>query len=255
MFHSFFDYDHSARFHMFSTAHWVSLSICMILVVLLFVFKSFIRKKTSLKIVIRWSIAIILIISEVTLELWYLVQGVWDMKHHLPLELCSITLLLAIVMLLTRNQLLYQIVFFAGIAGAVQALLTPNLDYAYPHFRFNQFFIAHIAIIIAALYMTWIEEYKPTWKSVGIAMMVLNILALIVGVINYFVGSNYMFLMHKPSTASILDLLGPHPYYLLAEELIALLTFVMLHLTFFVIPDLFKQQYPTTTSRNNKSHG
>ncbi|HEY2494796.1 MAG TPA: TIGR02206 family membrane protein [Paenibacillus sp.] len=254
MFRSFFDYDHSARFQVFSTSHWISLSVFMILVVLLFVFKRFIKKKSRVKTIIRWSIAVILIMSEITLELWYLVQERWDMKHTLPLELCSITLLLAIVMLLTRNRLLYQIVFFAGIAGAVQALLTPNLIYAYPHFRFNQFFVAHIAIIISALYMTWIEEYKPTWKSIGMAMIVLNILALLVGVINYCIGSNYMFLMHKPSTSSILDLLGPYPYYLIAEELIALFTFIMLHLAFFVIPDLFKQ-YSTRTSRNHKLNG
>ncbi|MGF7046739.1 putative integral membrane protein (TIGR02206 family) [Paenibacillus sp. DS2015] len=255
MFHSFFDYGHTARFQMFSMVHWFVVSIFITLLVLLFVSKRFIKRSPRVKAVIRWSIVIILIMSEVTLNLWYLGQGIWNMKNSLPLELCSISLLLAIAMLLTRNRLLYQIVFFAGIAGAVQALLTPSLDYSYPHFRFIQFFVAHIAIIVAALYMTWIENYKPTWKSIGITMIALNILALLVGVINYFTGSNYMFLMHKPSSSSILDLLGPHPYYLIAEELIALLTFVILHLAFFVIPDLFKKESSTTTVGNHELRG
>ena len=32
---------------------------------------------------------------------------------------------------------------------------------------------------------------------------------------NRLLGSNYMFTMHKPASASLLDILGPYPWYLL----------------------------------------
>ncbi|MNC26259.1 Integral membrane protein [compost metagenome] len=45
-----------------------------------------------------------------------------------------------------------------------------------------------------------------------------------------------MFLQHKPDTPSLLDLLGPYPYYLLVEEGIALFMFVVMYALFFIIP-------------------
>ncbi|GGG02683.1 hypothetical protein GCM10010913_25520 [Paenibacillus aceti] len=137
--------------------------------------------------------------------------------------------------------MLYPFLFFAGIAGALQALLTPNLVYGFPHFRFFHFFIAHGAIVLASLYMTWIEGYRPNWKSIVWAMLLLNIFAGAVGVVDYLIGANYMFLTHKPDTTSLLDLLGPYPYYLLVEEGIALFMFIMMYVIFFLIPDKIRR--------------
>ncbi|OAB46104.1 TIGR02206 family membrane protein [Paenibacillus glacialis] len=249
MISSFFDYHSPYIFHAYSIAHLIQIAILIILSFLMFKLRFAIQRNASAKRTIRYVIIGILIMSEISLNLWYVSQGVWSIQTSLPLELCSITLLLAIMMLLTKSRLLYSIVFFAGITGALQAVLTPSLDYTYPHFRFLQFFIAHIGIILSALYMSWIENYRPTWKSIGIALIFLNVLAIIVGFINYVIGSNYMFLMHKPLTPSILDWLGPHPYYLLSEQGIALLFFTLLHLLFFVLPSWWKQYSLKNTSK------
>jgi len=135
-------------------------------------------------------------------------------------------------MLLFNNRFIFQIVYFIGIGGAIQALLTPVLYYGYPHFRFFEFFIAHIAIILSALYMTWIEGFRPTLKSVALAMGFLNVLLVIVLPLNRMIGANYMFLAHKPDTTSLLDVLGPYPWYLLAMEAFALLFFLVLYLPY-----------------------
>jgi hypothetical integral membrane protein (TIGR02206 family) len=152
-----------------------------------------------------------------------------------------LTLFLSIAILLTDERRLYPLVYFAGIGGALQAILTPNLGYPFPHFRFFHFFVVHIAIILTALYMTWVRGYRPTWKSIAWTMVFLNVSAFVVGLVNLAVGSNYMFLMRKPDTASLLDLLGPHPVYILVEELIALALFILMYIAFFVIPDRLKR--------------
>lgn len=223
-------------FVLFSSSHLLALLVLVIASWLLYAFRHKLQKSARTKIIMRYALILLLTGSEAVLDIWNVAEGTWSLQYTLPLELCSLTLLLSIVMLLTRSRLLYGILFFAGIGGALQALITPNLGYAFPHIRFYQFFAAHILIVLASLYMTWIENYRPTWKSIGLTMVFLNIAALIVGIIDYILGSNYMFLMHKPSTASILDFLGPYPVYLLSEEGIALLIFTIMQLLFFVLP-------------------
>lgn len=237
---SVFSSGQAPEFIFFSPSHliWIGLPIVMILG--LYAGRKRIRSRKALRLGVRFGLLGFLLISEATLNVWYWTQGAWNVRHTLPLELCSITLLLSIIMLWSRSRWLYEVLFFAGIGGALQAILTPNLAYGYPHFRFFQFFIAHSLIILAPLYMTWIEQYRPTWKSIGKTMLFLNGLALIIGLLNYVIGANYMFLLRKPDTPSILDMLGPYPYYLLAEEGIALLIFIVMYGVFFALTDRIK---------------
>ncbi|GAB6988299.1 YwaF family protein [Paenibacillus pini] len=229
-------------FVLFSTPHLVFLLALLLVSVFMLTFKSIIQHSSIAKRTLRYTIIGILMLSEIGLDGWNILNGSWSIRYTLPLELCSISLLLSIVMMITRNHILYQILFFAGIGGALQALITPNIGYGYPHFRFLQFFIAHIFIVLASLYMTWIEGYRPTWKSIGLTMIFLNILAVIIGTADYLLGSNYMFLMSKPDTPSILDFLGPYPYYLFVEELLAGFIFVLMYLLFFVIPSQLRRK-------------
>lgn len=237
----FFRVEAAPDFAVYSPSHWVVLGLLLLLIVALFACRGRIRSSVLAVKVIRYGLLGVLVLTEIALNLWYVLAGQWDIKDTLPLELCSVSLLLSIVMLLTGSRRLYQILVFAGIGGALQAWLTPSLDFGYPHFRFFHFFIAHGAIILASLYMTWIEQYRPTWRSIGWAMLFLNVLALAVGTLNVAIDANYMFLRSKPSTPSILDLFGPYPYYLLAEEIIALTMFIMMYALFFWIPEWLRR--------------
>lgn len=197
--------------------------------VLLFLFRDKLKKGKS---VIRYTLAIFLLISELSLYVWYVYTGVWNPIDSLPFQLCSISLFLSIIMLLTRNYLLFEITYFLGIGGALQAMLTPELAYDFPHYRYFHFFLAHIAIILASLYMIWYENCRPTFKSVWKAFTALNVIAFIVFFVNIVTGGNYMFLAHKPINPSLIDLLGPYPWYILSLEVVALMMFFILYLPF-----------------------
>lgn len=239
---SFFSSSVSEPFSAFSAAHLSALGLFGVAAILMFIFRDAIRSRPKLTQALRFILLAALLAAEVSLHIWYIASNVWNAQYTLPLELCSLMLLAAIVMLITRSRFLAGLVFFAGIGGALQALLTPNLAYAYPHFRFVQFFVAHAAIILSALYMIWIERFRPTWRTVWTALLSLNIIALTVYLLDWLLDANYMFLRRKPDTPSILDMFGDYPLYILAEELLALFTFTTLYILFFVIPDALRRK-------------
>lgn len=234
---SFFDRHRTEDFIMFSPSHWAALSIITLSCLLLYGLRFEIRTDSRLRQGVRLLLIIVLVFSETGLQLWYVTQNIWKSSSSLPFELCGITLLLSIVMLITRSRKMYSFLYFAGIGGAFIALLTPNLVYPFPHFRFLLFFTAHGAIILASLYMTWIEGFRPSWKSLFFTMLCLNIVAACIWIANYILGSNYMFLSRKPSTYSVLDYFGPYPFYLLVEELFAFTVFLLMYLIFFWLPE------------------
>ncbi|KGE17879.1 TIGR02206 family membrane protein [Paenibacillus wynnii] len=242
-FSTFFDPQHNDDFIMFSMSHWIALLLLTTIALFLFFSRFTIRSTRELRNGIRLLLVMILIFCEAGLQLWYLSQDLWKPTHSLPLELCGITLMLSVVMLITRSRWLYSFLYFAGIGGAFIALVTPNLVYPFPHFRFLLFFVVHGAIILASLYMTWVEGFRPTWKSLGYTMVCLNAGAVAVWGADQLLGANYMFLSHKPDTYSFLDYFGPYPYYLLIEELFAFAVFLMMYVLFFWLPNRFRTRH------------
>jgi hypothetical integral membrane protein (TIGR02206 family) len=218
-------------FQFLSSSHLFMVGLLVLLAILLYFFREQIRG-TKWAQVFRLLLILTLIISEVTLTIWYNYTGNWDPVDTLPLQLCSISLILSVLMLITRNHLLFEITFFLGVGGALQAMLTPELFYDFPHYRYFHFFLAHIAIILASFYMIFIEKYRPTLKSVFKAFLALNIIAVFVFVVNIITDGNYMFLARKPSNPSLIDILGPYPWYILSLEVVALAMFLILYLPF-----------------------
>ncbi len=227
----YFAADDPAWFVAYSTSHWVVLLIFVFLTAALFIWRKGLREGGGSRWV-RYGLAGVLGLSELSLNLWYVWQNMYDVKDSLPLELCSLSLYMCFFMLLTRSYWLFQIVYFTGIGGAMQAMLTPAVGYAFPHYRFLEFFAAHIAIILSVLYMVWVEKYRPTWKSIPITMGFLNVMLVIDLGVNKWTGGNYMFLAGKPDTPSLLDVLGPYPWYLLSLEGTAIVLFVLMYLPF-----------------------
>jgi hypothetical integral membrane protein (TIGR02206 family) len=186
-----------------------------------------------LKNTIAWVMAIVLWVNEIGWHVWKAAIGEWDIKTMLPLQVCSILIWLGGWMLVRKNYQIYEFMYFMGIGGALQALITPDVGiYGYPHYRFFQTFISHGLIVTAAIYMTTAYGFRPTWQSVKRVFIGSNLYILVVTAINWLIGSNYLFTMHKPETASLFDILPAWPWYILYVELIGLITFLLLYLPF-----------------------
>ncbi|MBO9600342.1 MAG: TIGR02206 family membrane protein, partial [Cohnella sp.] len=204
----------------FSWVHGLGVAMAAVFTIGIFGYR---RRLRSVKAdaIARIFLAVTLIGSEAALYGWYALSHNWGV-YSLPFQLCSMMVWMSAALLLTKKRQLYDITFFLGILGALQALLTPDLDATYREFRYFHFFLAHGAIIAASVYMTVVTGWRPTVKSVFKAIGWLHVLAVPAAITNAIAGTNFMFLARKPSSGSLLDLLAPWPWYLLQLEAVAL---------------------------------
>ena len=230
----FFAVDYGgAPFKLFGVPHLVALgAMVLIVVALLWVGEGF---PVAWRGPFRYALAAFLVLQELVLHGWRWATGQWSIQKQLPLHLCSVMIWLSAVMLLTGSYPLYEFAYLLGIAGATQAFLTPDAGpYGFPHFRFFQVFVSHGAIITAAVYMTAVEGYRPVPLSLVRVFVAGNLYVLVVFWINRAIGSNYLFIAHKPETASPLDLLPDWPWYILYIEGFALVAMLLLYLPFLI---------------------
>ena len=179
--------------------------------------------------------ALVLWGNEIGWHVWNAAIGKWTIQTMLPLHVCSIMVWLGALMLVTKSYSIYEFMYFIGIGGALQALLTPDIGiYGFPHFRFFQTFISHGLIVTSAIYMTVVEGFRPTWKSFVRVAVLMNVYMVIVFFINSAIGSNYLMINGKPATASILDLLPPWPIYIVYMEVLGVITFLLLYIPFII---------------------
>jgi len=219
-------------FEFLGSAHLIAIAVIVALNFWLVRFKNASEQTKSR---IRWTLAIILWANEIAWHVWNIAVGKWTVQTMLPLHLCSVLVWVGAFMLVTKNQTIYEFAYFMGIAGAFQAVMTPDLGiYDFPHFRFFQTFISHGLIITAAIYMTVVEGFRPTWKSVLRVAIGINIYMVIVFLINTAIGSNYLFVNGKPPTASLLDILPPWPVYLIYVEAIGIICVLLLYIPFII---------------------
>jgi hypothetical integral membrane protein (TIGR02206 family) len=181
----------------------------------------------------RLGLAAVIAVCFVAHVVWRVHVGFWDVRVDLPLHLCDLTALLSLALLLTRNRRLYEFVYFLGVGGALQALVTSNVGiYGYPHLYFFTSMIIHGGIIITGLYFTLVEGFRPTWGALWrVAGWMLAYTAAIFG-LNLLLGSNYLFIGHKPEFPSLIDQLGPWPWYVLSLVGVGIASLLVLYLPF-----------------------
>lgn len=151
-----------------------------------------------------------------------------------PLQLCDLAELVAAYALWSQRHWAFVLTYFWGLVLSSQALLTPDIGTAregapdFPHHLFVTFFALHVLVVWAALYLTWGRGMRPRWRDYRFAVIVTLAWAAFTFAFNAVTGSNYGYLSGKPPTASVLDVLGPWPVYLLAEIAVVLIVWALM---------------------------
>lgn len=107
-----------------------------------------------------------------------------------------------------------------GLLLTPQALATPALSADFPDPRFIVFWAMHILVVWAAIFLTFGLGHRPDWRGYTRAVLVTAVWLITLFPVNWWLGTNYGFVNAKPTTASILDHLGPWPVYLVVEVVV-----------------------------------
>ena len=174
---------------------------------------------------IRVALGATLIADGLTWHLYrYFAQGV-RFPEILPLELCDASFWLAAIALLTLEEHIFDLACYWGIAGSGMALLTPYLRAPLRTYQSFQYFAGHSLLIVGVLYLIWSGQARLRARSWWFAFWALNVYGVLVGAVDYFTGTNFMYLRQKPASISIFNVLGPWPWYILGADLVALVIF------------------------------
>jgi hypothetical integral membrane protein (TIGR02206 family) len=218
-----------ANFQLFGLTHLAILGATLLLASLLVLLQ---RRLSPSSRTIRLTLAAVLLFDTLWWDAFQIRHGQFAFPAHLPIELCDVTLYLTLIALFTLSPLAFDLAYYLALAGTSMALLTPDLWEPFPSVGTVQFFVAHGIVVVAILFLVWSRLARPRPGSITRTMLGVNLWAAFDGAIDWIYKTNYMYLRARPAHASLLDLFGPWPWYLLATEGVALALFILLYLPF-----------------------
>ena len=147
--------------------------------------------------------------------------GIWTMETSLPIHLCGISGILAGVMMLRPSNIGFEFLALIGSAGALHAILTPQLNHGSIPFLIFKYYISHFGIILVPLFLAIVLGYRIKRISWARVFLLCQVLLLFIGTTNYFIGSNYMYLAEKPMVNNPM-VIGEWPWYIIGFEILGL---------------------------------
>ena len=160
----------------------------------------------------------------------FIARGEWDVQRHLPLHLTDVVTIVSVLALWTGRVRLVELTYFWALTASLQALLTPNLTAHSATIFVWTFFIGHGGAIVAAILLVAGRRIIPPAGAVGRVFGATVVVAAAAAAGDLITGGNYMFLREKPSTASLLDVMGPWPVYIAVAGAFGLALFALLDL-------------------------
>jgi hypothetical integral membrane protein (TIGR02206 family) len=181
---------------------------------------------------VRRGLAALLAANELGWYGWVVGHGWVDPPFGLPLDLCDLVVWMTVAALVRERRSLREVLYYVALAGTGMAVLTPDLGPDVGPYVAIRFFVTHGGIVVAVLYLVLQGALRPGPGSWWRALLWVNLYALAIGIFDLAFGTNYFYLREKPAAGTLLDLLGPWPWYIVAGEVVALALFFLLSLPF-----------------------
>ncbi|WP_257474986.1 TIGR02206 family membrane protein [Bacillus sp. MCCB 382] len=222
-------------FELFSVPHVSVLLMFVAISFWLVYFRHFLKGYQSM---LKWTLFSMLVMSEVSWHFWLVATGTWEVGD-LPLQLCSVSTFIAIYLFLRPNQKAYYLLFFIGLLPPILSMVTPEMAYQFPHFRFLKYFLHHAAIAWSVLYFIVYEGYRVPRRAVWTGFLMVNLLALPIFFLNILLDTNFFYLANPTESKTILSFFGEGVIYYINLEIAAIVVFFV---TYFPMAVLVKRE-------------
>jgi hypothetical integral membrane protein (TIGR02206 family) len=162
----------------------------------------------------------------------------------IPIHMCNLSTLFIGIFLLTKKRLFFEVSFFWGIGGGLNALLTPDIPNNFPDPHYILFFVGHGFLMVAIAYASISLKNRPTLNSVKNGIYFSLVSLPMIYIINELLGPevNYWYLASKPEGESLFNLFPDPPMHIPALIIIGTILFFVIYSPYWLY-DSFKKEY------------
>ena len=177
--------------------------------------------------------ALLLVFEYIFIQSYFVYKGIWTPQDSLPFHLCRLMLFNTIILLFTRNQIAFELMLFVGMVGGFHSLMTPELTHGSDLVLLVDYFLVHGGLVAAPLYCIFVLGMRPRKMAWLKSFFYLQFFVVVVAIIDYILGANYMYLAFKPHVNNPF-LIGDWPYYIIGLELATLLHAFLVYIPFYL---------------------
>ncbi len=155
-------------------------------------------------------------------------NGTYAVRYTLPLQLTDVISATAVIALWTRRRLAVELLYFWSLSASLQALITPDLGESFPSLYYFTYFVYHIGAVVAALMLVFGLRIYPRPRAALKVFVITLAWAAVAGIGDVVTKGNYMYLRDKPIHGSLLNAMGPWPWYIATTAALALAMLLVL---------------------------
>jgi hypothetical integral membrane protein (TIGR02206 family) len=221
------------KFVLFGYQHLIVIALTFAVpVALAFVMRS--TRSQRFDAIVRFSFAMLLIGTWIAWYVLFITRGWLSLGNALPMNLCDWTTIAVIAACFRRSPRAYELAYFWALAGTMQGLVTPDVNFSFPEPQFVVFLLGHGAIIAAVIYLTFGSGLRPQPASILRVAGWSLVYAAAAALTDWLLGVNYGFFRAKPGHATIFDFMPAWPGYIPEMITLGIVTSVVLYAPWFV---------------------
>ena len=159
-------------------------------------------------------------------------HGTWSARYDLPLQLSNASELIAAAALWWPKPILVELTYFWGLGAVLQALATPDFSQHFPDPAFFRFYVSHGGVLAAAVFLVAGRRIFPRPGAPLRVFLITIAFTALAGLADILTNGNYMYLRVKPAAGSLLNFMGPWPWYIASGALLAIIFLTTLNAPF-----------------------
>jgi hypothetical integral membrane protein (TIGR02206 family) len=186
----------------------------------------------------RWTtivsrvLAVLIASAEPSYWVSQVLHGTWSARYDLPLQLSNASELVAAAALWWPTPILVELTYFWGLGAVLQALATPDFQQHFPDPAYFRFYVAHGGVLAAAVFLVAGRRIVPRPGAPWRVFLITIAFAAVAGLADVLTNGNYMYLRVKPAAGSLLNVMGPWPWYIASGALLAIVFLATLNAPF-----------------------